>query len=370
MTMTGQDYLKDIRAKLESGRPQRRMGENVLDAFGYVGRIVTAIEEINTTLGELGLAADPPINSEMPLRVPRIHFSLKDGNGGATVEAVDNLEVSDSSSIDAQFQDIQDIGSNLPKPGFSISELASAHCLVECLSPSASIETAYTTMLLHKYSQLVVASSPQPRQQDIKGIVSFQSLAKALMNGNPKTVGDCVDNSPPFAEIDADLKSVVSQLSENDVVLVIGQDKRLRGIVTAWDLAEEFAKLVDPFKRIGEIEERLRVLVKIRLGQDKVAKFLKDHGLLGFDPTTGIGELTMGELQRVLEFPEHWNALKLPFDRAVFISALGEARTYRNRLMHFRGPLIPAEMKRLSNLCDTVREINLYEVDPENWTSS
>ena len=163
----------------------------------------------------------------------------------------------------------------------------------------------------------------------------------------------------PIVEIDADLKSVVSQLSENDVVLVIGQDKRLQGIVTAWDLAEEFAKLVDPFKRIGEIEERLRALVRIRLGQDKVIKFLRDHGLLGYEPTAKIEDLAMGELERVLDFPEHWDSLELPFDRVVFISALGEARGYRNRLMHFRGPLMPAEMRRLSNLCDTVREIHL-----------
>ena len=79
-----------------------------------------------------------------------------------------------------------------------------------------------------------------------------------------------------------------------------------------------------------------------RLGKHKVAEFLRDHGLSGDDPFAEIEELTMGELQRVLEFPEHWDALGLAFDRAVFIDALGEARGYRNRLMHFRDPLIEA----------------------------
>ena len=74
--MPGQEYLEDIRAKLESGRHQHRMGENLLRAFGYVRRRATAIEEINATLEKLGLAADPPVNSEMPLRSPRIRFSL------------------------------------------------------------------------------------------------------------------------------------------------------------------------------------------------------------------------------------------------------------------------------------------------------
>ena len=65
----------------------------------------------------------------------------------------------------------------------------------------------------------------------------------------------------------------------------------------------------------------------------------------------------MGELQRVLELPEHWDALDLAFDRVVFIRGLSEAREYRNRLMHFRDPLTEAEMKQLTNFCDTVREI-------------
>ena len=67
----------------------------------------------------------------------------------------------------------------------------------------------------------------------------------------------------------------------------------------------------------------------------------------------------MGELQRVMEFPEHWDALGLAFDRVVFIGALSEARGYRNRLMHFRDPLNEAEMSRLGSFCDMVREIQL-----------
>ena len=70
-------------------------------------------------------------------------------------------------------------------------------------------------------------------------------------------------------------------------------------------------------------------------------------------------QLSMGDLQRVLEFPEHWNALNLAFDRVVFTEALAEVRGYRNRLMHFRDPLKKAEMARLTNFCDAVREIEL-----------
>ena len=61
----------------------------------------------------------------------------------------------------------------------------------------------------------------------------------------------------------------------------------------------------------------------------------------------------------MLEFPDHWDALDLVFDRVVFINALSKARDYRNRLMHFKDPLTEDEMTQLSNFCDTVREIQL-----------
>ena len=99
--------------------------------------------------------------------------------------------------------------------------------------------------------------------------------------------------------------------------------------------------------------------MRTRLGKDKVTEFLTDHGISDNNPIAEIEELTMGELQRILEFPEHWDKLGLAFDRVVFTNALGQARDYRNRLMHFRDPLTEEEMRQLSNFCDTVREIQL-----------
>ena len=356
-TMSGRTYLEDIRTELQSGRHQHRMGENLLRAFGYVRRRATAIQEISATLDALGLVADPPVNSEMPLKAPRIRFSLREESVAMQSVSVDSIDTSDRNTFNTQVEDEDETNVGLQEPAFSVSELASANTDVECIHSSASIKEAYTKMVLNKYSQMVVASNPKARQQDIKGIVSFKSMAKALMNGKPTTVGDCIDKEVSFAQSDTDLQSVINRLSEDDVVLVIGLDKRLQGIVTAWDLAEEFAGLVDPFKRMGEIEERLRALVKTRLGQGHVAQFLKEHRIWGDDPIAELEELTLGELQRVLEFPEHWDTLKLPFDRNVFIDALNEARNYRNRLMHFGEPLNEDEMRQLTNICDMVRQI-------------
>lgn len=368
--MTGKEYLENIRDKLIAGHRQHRKGESLLRAFGYVRRRATAIDEINAALVSLELMAVPPVTVEMPLTKPYIRFSLAPVNRAATSDDACDPEAQVSDEIDSQLQDGEDQGgddqsteddiSSLPEPAFRVSELTSAKTDIKWVSPSASIKTAYTTMLMHKYSQLVVADQQNPLRQDIKGIVSFQSMAKALMDGNPNTVGDCVADAP-LVRSDADLKSVVSQLKENDVVLVYGQDNnRLQGIVTAWDLAEEFAELVDPFRRIGEIEERLRTVLSRRLGADRVAEFLlRNQRTSSGSRIAGVEELTMGELQRVLEFPEHWDALGLAFDRTVFIKVLDEARRYRNRLMHFGDPLTEAEKSQLTNFCNMVRAIQL-----------
>ena len=80
--------------------------------------------------------------------------------------------------------------------------------------------------------------------------------------------------------------------------------------------------MVDPFKRIGEIEERLRTLLRIRLGEQKVLEFLVDEEAAGGTSVGALQNLTMGDLKRVWEFPEHWCASKMPFEREEFIQAL------------------------------------------------
>ena len=255
--MSGREYLEAIKAELDQGRHQSRMGENILGAFGYVRRRTTAVDEINVTLENLGMVADPPIGTGMPLRKPRIKFSSvpqrEASEGPGPSEASSNSHVTDEVLEDESAVDGENAAEVLA-PSFRISEIASANSSVECVPPDASIQEAYTTMALKKYSQLVVASGDRPRRQDIKGIVSYQSMAKAILSGALATVRDCLDDDVQIVTSAEDLKDVVPILGESDVVLVVGGDHRLQGIVTSWDLAEEFAQLVDPFMRIGEIE--------------------------------------------------------------------------------------------------------------------
>ena len=71
-------FLDDIKKELEAGRFQRRRGDKILAAFGYVRRRQTFVDQVNEELEERGLIADPPITTDLDL-AGFVKFRIKDG---------------------------------------------------------------------------------------------------------------------------------------------------------------------------------------------------------------------------------------------------------------------------------------------------
>ena len=350
--MSGQDYLKAIKTELEQGRRQSRMGETLLAAFGYVRRRRTVTDEITEAIDSLRLKTDPPIDQVMPLRTPRINFYLQETDDTSNDKAQAGSKAPGKTQDDMEEDPVIVVS-------FRIGELSAANKPVGVIGLDSPISEANTRMTLSKYSQLVVANGDTPRHQDIKGIVSYHSIALTMLfEGSAETVRDCLDESAPILHHDRDLQDALKELDSHNVVLVVGADNRLQGIVTAADLAEEFAGLVDPFKRIGEIEQRLRSLLRRRLGIEFVRCFLEERMSSSFAPTDDLDGLTMGELQHVLAHPDNWQKLNVTaVDRQIFIKSLDIVRLLRNRLMHFKDPLNESELRNLANFCDLVRQM-------------
>ena len=346
--MSGRSYLEEIKAELEQGRRQWRAGASLLAAFGYVRRRKTAVDAINRDLEDLGLECDPPIDVDMPLDTPRIRFLLAGSTAEPSSEQTADAEA--EREVETRPQDTPVVS------GFKVAELDAADKGVVCVRPDDRIEKAYTLMGLHGYSQLAVANSERPVGTAIKGIVSYRSIAEALMHGSAATVNDCVEPCPQVS-IDDDIGVVIDHLGNHDVVLVIGVDKRLAGVVTPWDLAQEFAKLAEPFKYIGEIETRLRRLVGERLASewDGVLR----HFEIGKEKPTSM--LDMGDLARIFEHPDYWQKLKVPYDRATFVERLHAIRAYRNGLMHFREAPTPGETANVVNFCKMIRAVPISQ---------
>jgi predicted transcriptional regulator len=347
--MNGREYLQHIKKELQAGHYQHKKGSSILAAFGFIRRRQSAILTINQELDKLGLRSDPPISETMPLDSPHIRFLLDEQEAGVislteeTVNADEETEEKEEISIESTIT------------AFKVAELSSAAKPVEWIKPNAPLSKAYTVMCLKKYSQLVVAEAEKPLAIHIKGAVSYQSMANALINGSAKTVNDCLDRETPQVSIDDDIGVVIQHLEEHDVVIVIGRDKRLSGIVTAWDLAAEFEDLVGPFKWIGEIESRVKRRVEERLGRENILSFLSNIELA---PSQADAEmLTLGNLVVLVQNSDNWDSLGLPFDRQEFCAELDKVRELRNRLMHFRDPLNGSEKTKLKRFCDVVRKI-------------
>src|SRR5579859_5929400 len=194
--MSGRAYLESIKKELEAGRHQHRMGESILAGLGYVRRRRSAVDEINFELERLGLHAEPPIAPEMPLRTPRIRFSLADGRPpekkvAPEVPLLDPEKtalVQIEAEAEAESQAETDECEQAPPSSFRIGELAAADQDVGWVSQGASVAEAYITMSLEKYSRLMVASTRNPRVQDVKGMISYKSIAKTRVPEIPGPV--------------------------------------------------------------------------------------------------------------------------------------------------------------------------------------
>lgn len=60
-------------------------------------------------------------------------------------------------------------------------------------------------------------------------------------------------------------------------------------------------------------------------------------------PINDASGLSFGDYVRILEKPELWKKINLPFDQAMFVKQLDEIRNVRNQLMHFNPNGIAAE---------------------------
>jgi CBS domain-containing protein len=216
------------------------------------------------------------------------------GAAAATATVVEDEVDEDDEDVAAQPPEF-DI-TNPADLSVTVGNLRSAEVTPESIHPSATLEAALTVMQMKDYSQLVVLKGPR----EIEGIVSYRSIARASVHSQPRHVSDCIDRTVPVVELDHALLDVVTMFERHDTVIVRGKDKTACGIVTA----AELRSMAGPFLVIGEIEEHLRWLIDGRLDLPSITATFPGQAE-GSRPKTRASDLTMGEMQRILENPEH-----------------------------------------------------------------
>lgn len=239
----------------------------------------------------------------------------------------------------------------LQEVSLKVGHLKAASQEVLSVKPDEPLFRAQTLMVLHDYSQLVVASTPR----SVQGAVTWESVGR---RGISRELLCARDACVPAEEVDfdQDLLPLLPRIASAGFVLVRNRDKTLSGIITAADVTVEFDSLASPFFLIGEIERRLRVVVDEHFKGDELGDF-RDPS----DPSRlveGADNLSLGEIGRLLERPGTWERLNWRADRATFIDFLGQVKAVRNRLMHF-SPDLPSvdEVTQMRNLLSFLKAV-------------
>lgn len=234
----------------------------------------------------------------------------------------------------------------------NVGSLRSANLAVQGVTMDDTLIRAESLMMRYDYSQLAVLSGPRT----LRGAISWQSIAQArLRDLNASRVANCIEQAHTVRATDH-LLNVVPEVVQRGFVFVEGRDGILAGIVTMADLSEQFVSFANPFMLVGEIERWLRRALDSVFSLEELAAASDSS-----DPDRNVesaGNLTLGEMIRMLEPPANWDRLVWPAERATFLDAMHEVRRIRNEIMHFSpDPLSDADLNSLKNTLTWIRHL-------------
>ncbi len=245
---------------------------------------------------------------------------------GATSPSSTSLEVQES----AGNEEIDTPGSTAADPTYRIGRLRSANLVPTSVTPNQTVTEAITIMLTNDFSQLPVMVG----EREVKGVISWTSIGSRLVLGVKfNEVRECMEAAHVISA-DTSLLDAITEIVNNQYVLVRDAINKISGIVTTSDLSVEFRQLTEPFVLLGEIENHVRNLIQRGSFTNKQLNECCDpnHSNRKID---GVFDLNFGEYLRLLEKKDLWLKIKLSIDRAVFTDKLDAIREIRNNVMHF-----------------------------------
>ena len=332
--------LLAVQKDIAAGKRRWAKIKTLLSWFDNKGRGKHVVHTIQEALKEVGLFTRPEFTPPRSVHDYVEFRALPETVDGPAADSTDSRGSGDGTKPDdggqsesAEESDGRDRPSSEGTGSkFCIGMLEAANRPNEILTIARdkTVEEATTLMIMHRYSQLPVTQD----MRRIDGMISWRSMGRVRASGDAcEHVRDCLE-PVRILEQDAPFFEAVDTITEREVVLVRGKDRTITGIVTTSDLSREFHQKAEPFLLLGEVEDRIRILISRNLSDEDIKK-AKDPG----DDTREIedaADLTFGEYVRLLESRENWQKLRLGIDRKLFVGLLNDVREVRNDVMHFR----------------------------------
>lgn len=215
--------LKEISRKvLEDGQSISLSPRELINFYRWQRRGRNINWHVRRDLEKLGITTEPDFET-----------SFIDG----VVSIIVNKPKQDVQENDLDHQDgadVQIITGGVPSdPVARIRMLESANKKPVSVTPDDEITKAVTIMMMNDFSQLPVMTN----ERTVKGMVSWRSIGRARTLKRPSTyVRDCMEEAYEIRD-DLPLLDAIDVVMKNEVVLIIGGDKKITGIVTNSDLA-------------------------------------------------------------------------------------------------------------------------------------
>jgi CBS domain-containing protein len=331
-----QTNLARVREDLDNG--QTPVPISVRELLRWVGaerRGANVVYEIDQALQQNGIDTQPYFNhssldAALVFRLHQEPAAQAEPHGAEEIVGEVNL-IAGNAVVAAEGVVAQPLylGGAMSEPAFRVSRLEAAIRPPVTVAPDCTLEEAMTVMMMRDFSQLPVISG-----RELKGVVTWSSIAWHLMFDNPKptAVRQCLKQAVEVKHSDS-LFDVIRVIAAESYVLVRGIDNRISGIVTSTDLNLQFQQLSEPFLLLGEIENFVRSLIGGKFTEEQLREIRnpEDQGR----EVASVADLTLGETIRLLQEPERWERVGLQIDRVSFINELDRVRKIRNDVMHF-----------------------------------
>ncbi|WKG04636.1 CBS domain-containing protein [Mycolicibacterium sp. HK-90] len=289
-------FLKTVKHK----KPQTIAVREFLGFWGYKRRGASIVRVIERALAQRGLTSSPEIVKA-------------DYYGDVTI--LDRRDLAEDADLEI---------------GWPISSVLDVEKELIAVGPDESLIAVETLMVMHDFSQIPVLSKTG---RDLYGSVTWKSIARWSGERSEGTARQAMDANSHSAQSSENLLDHIENIIKYEYLYIRDPSNMYVGILTATDLAQSFHSTSGPFIKIGEIESRLRVIVnELPLPVIQQAKQPTDQSRQINDAS----DLTFGEYVRIIQNPEHWDQLRLPFDRATVVKNLEEVNQIRNDVMHFR----------------------------------
>ncbi|WP_436932430.1 CBS domain-containing protein [Halosimplex halobium] len=202
-----------------------------------------------------------------------------------------------------------------------------------------SIQDALEIMLENDFDQLPVMNDNR-----VEGTVTYTSIAKFVKSmDDPQveetTVKIALNTNAEFVDLDHDIFELFETLAEDDYVL-LGDRDNLEGILTRYDVFYFLEHQVQPFLKIGEIENALRHLFRESFDDldQRIEETFADRAEHddGYEPPEKLEDFSFDEYRMFMMQNRDQLPRRISQEREMVEDLLEDTRDIRNALLHFR----------------------------------